>query len=130
MTTAHKIGTTPILAAAIVMASAASSSAETLIGRWCDHLIPNNVSYNAVITILLGKNGTIRAEEQFSDGSLLNRELREEDDGVFAVIDSEDHDVFRIVPSTGHLQLLDSEGLIRTASRLAGDFKPADCNKR
>jgi hypothetical protein len=46
---------------------------------------------------------------------------------TFAVVDSPSGDVYRIVANTGELQLLDSDGLIRTATKLENEPQPDEC---
>jgi len=117
-----------IIAAAIVVVWSASATAqETVLGRWCDQLVPNIPTMRAEITIKVLEGGEAVADLRFFDGSDLRRRLIEQSGGIFRVADSTFGDRYRVVPGNGELQLIDNDGLIRTARRLENVPQPGDC---
>ena len=101
--------------------------AETTIGRWCDRMVPTMPTYNRIITIRLNATGAAEAHSLFGDGSEMTQGLHEVSGNVFAVLDSPSNDRSRIVPSSGELQLIDNDGLIRVARRLGNTRTPGEC---
>lgn len=94
-----------------------------VIGRWCDRAI----AYTSIITIAAGDDGSMSARLEFSDGSAGDRVLDEQSGGVFAVRDSGSGDRYRLVTSTGNLQLIDNDGIIREATRLENAPAEGEC---
>ena len=118
-----------ILVAAFVLIFATDlARSETTIGRWCDRMIPNLPEYNRTITIVIADDGKVLLTSNFKDGSSSVNELREGLDGVYEVIGSSSGDKYRFVASTGDLQLLDDDGLIRVASRLENAPQSNGCS--
>lgn len=72
-------------------------------------------------------SGGIALRSNFNDGSSSLHVLRELRGNVYAKIGSRTGDKYRIVPSTGDLQLLDNDGLIRVASRLENFPQANEC---
>lgn len=103
------------------------ATAETVLGRWCDHMIPDSDSMNRLIVIRVGGEGGTIVHSEFFDGSVADQPLMEETGNIFAVQDSPSQDRYRVVPSTGDLQLLDADGLIRTARRMENSGPISEC---
>ena len=118
-----------IMATVFVLALAADAAAgETTIGRWCDRMIPNLSNYNRTMAIAIADNGTVVLKSNFKDGSSNMNELREVAGSIYEKIGSGPGDKYRIVPSTGDLQLLDRDGLIRVATRLENTPQSNECS--
>ena len=98
------------------------------IGRWCDRMIPNQPKYNRTMAIVITNDGKTMLKSKFSDGSSSTNELREAAGNIYEKIGSGSGDKYRIVPSTGALQLLDEDGLIRVASRLENTPQRNECS--
>lgn len=118
-------------AAALALSTAMSSpdarAQETTLGRWCDKAIPSMPSIWSTITITVQADGSVAATVNYRDGSVGDRVLTETGGGVMMVEGSGSGDRYRIVPSTGDLQLLDNDGLIRTAQRLENTPQAGEC---
>ena len=91
-------------------------------------MIPNLPEYNRTITIVIADDGKILLTSNFKDGSSSVNELREALGGIYEVIGSSSGDKYRFVASTGDLQLLDDDGLIRVASRLKNAPQSNECS--
>lgn len=104
-----------------------AASAETVLGRWCDRMLPNQPKYNGIITILVTDGGSVQAFVKYGDGSSRKGTLREDGGNIYSKLGSATGDRYRIVPSTGNLQLIDNDGLIRTATRLENKAQPGEC---
>ena len=104
----------------------AVSETVTVIGRWCDRMLPGSPRFNGVMSIAIGSDGLPHLRIEYSDGSL-DRPLLEVAGGVYFVHNSQAGDHYRIVSNTGNLQLLDSDGLIREAARLENTPQPGEC---
>ncbi len=104
--------------------SAGCSAGATTVGRWCDEWFPGFISE---ITIQSFSDGRIEALLEFSDGSTEVRNLIESANLVYLVEDSEHGDRYRILPTTGELEVYDNEGLISTARPLSADPTAGDC---
>lgn len=102
-------------------------ASEHVIGRWCDPMIPLDPTYNREITIVI-VDGVAHERSRFGDGSRLDNRLEEKGRDFFRVHDSPFGDAYRI-ESTGNLQLLDDEGVIRIAERLENKPHAGDCLK-
>lgn len=101
---------------------------EIILGRWCDEMIPNMPELNTILTIVYKTEGKVTLNAEYGDGSSGVYDLRETNRrGEFEKIGSSHGDKYRIVSSTGALQLLDNEGLIRTAKRLENTPKGGEC---
>ena len=100
---------------------------ETVIGRWCDRMLPGSPRWNGVMSIAIGSDGSPYLRIKYADGSELKRQLLEAAGSVYFAKDSEAGDHFRIVQSTGNLQLLDGDGLIREAARLENTPQSGKC---
>jgi hypothetical protein len=81
---------------------------------------------NNVITIYVDASGTTKARMDFNDGSSATQTLVDSG-SVFAVADSPAGDKYRVVSSTGDLQLIDNDGLIRVARRLENRPSSGEC---
>ena len=100
---------------------------ETLIGRWCDRMLPGTPRFNGIMSIVVADDGSLHLKLAYREGEPLIRELREAGGGVYHVVDSQAGDRYRIVQSTGNLQLLDGDGLIRVAARLENAPQDGEC---
>ncbi len=100
---------------------------ETTVGRWCDRMIPNMPKHNYILAIVIDDEGKVVLKRQFRNGSSSTRELREVAGNIYEMPGVRYGDKFRIVPSTGYLQLLDNDGLIRIASRLENTPQRGEC---
>ena len=119
-----------LLSVAFLIVSATSAAAgETTIGRWCDRMIPGTPTYNRIMAIVIADNGKVVLQSQFRDGSSsTTRELREAAGSIYEKIGSTSGDKYRIIPSTGNLQLLDEDGLVRVAARLENTPSSRECS--
>jgi hypothetical protein len=114
-----------VMAAAGVTLSGASD--DVVIGRWCDRMVPGMPRMNAVLEIKISELEGVIIDSSFQDGSSLRRVLEERGNEIYADPDSASGDRYRIVSSTGDLQLLDDDGLIRTARRLENVPRAGEC---
>lgn len=103
---------------------AQSAASEITIGRWCDTLFPGMVG---ILELNIGDGGAIFLSRAFSDGSGSTNQMEELGNDVYAEPDSAWGEKYRIVPSTGELQLIDDDGLIRTARRLENQSYDGEC---
>ena len=90
-------------------------------------MIPNLPEYNTVMVIVITGDGKVVLKSKFSDGSSSITELREIMGNIYEQIGSDHGDKYRIVPSSGDLQLLDDDGLIRVARRLENTPQSKEC---
>ena len=119
-----------IFAAVLVWAFATEvAGSEITIGRWCDRMIPNVPKYDSILAIVITSNGEVVLKENYGDGSSGTYELRESGGNIYEKVGSNFGDMYRIVPSTGNLQLLDEEGLIRVARRLENTPQSGECSR-
>ena len=100
---------------------------ELVIGRWCDRPLPSMPSSNNIITIRIDENGGIELLRHFlnSGSETMKKTLTEIDSNVYR--DDNANERYRIVSSTGNLQLLDDDGLIRSATRLENFPVEGEC---
>ena len=118
-----------IIAVVLVWAFAAEvAGGEITIGRWCDRMIPNIPKYDAILAIFITSDGKVILKAEYGDGSSGMYELRERSGNIYEKIGSSG-DKYRIVPSTGNLQLLDDDGLIRVATRLENTPQSNECSR-
>ena len=114
--------------AVLVLALATDAVAsETTIGRWCDQMIPNNPQYNRTMAIVVTNDEKVVLQSAFNDGSSSVNELREASSGIYSKVGSSSGDKYRVVPSSGDLQLLDDDGLVRVARRLENTPQRNEC---
>jgi hypothetical protein len=111
----------------LVILAHAPAYGETLVGRWCDAMIPGMPKFNRLIVININDTGVVEVNSKFEDGSSNTSKLKEISGGIFKQIGSKTGDKYRVVPGSGELQLLDNDGLIRTARRLEAKAKARDC---
>ncbi len=97
------------LAAAFVLLSASTASADELIGRWCDSAWP---SANQ-ITITRADDGSLRVNNDFGNGSTVAYPLRVRNGTYYAV--GEGFGAHYRIGQDGELRLFDNEGFIRSA---------------
>lgn len=117
------------LAVAFVLAAATSAAAaDTIIGRWCNRSISGNPRSNQVLAIVATDAGKVVLISQFGDGSSGTDELRETAGGIYELVGSRSGDKYRIIPSTGNLQLLDADGFIGVATRLENTPRSRECS--
>ena len=119
-----------IIAVVLVWAFAAEvAGGEITIGRWCDRMIPNIPKYDSILAIFITSDGKVILKAEYGDGSSGMYELRERSGNIYEKIGSSLGDKYRIVPSTGNLQLLDDDGLIRVATRLENTPQSNECSR-
>ena len=118
-----------VAVAVVLLALLAMSPAygQTLVGRWCDRMVPNLPNLNSIITIVINAQNEPEAHTKFYDSSTAIKKLREVSGNIFSVLDSSSGDKYRISGSTGELQLIDNDGLIRVASRLGNAPQAGEC---
>ena len=120
--------TAMILAAGFLLALITDAEgSDSTIGRWCDRMIPNLSKYNQTMAIVIANDGKVILKSNFNDGSSSINELREAAGSIYEKIGSRSGDKYRIDPSTGNLQLLDEDGLIRVATRLENTPQRNEC---
>ena len=90
-------------------------------------MIPSNPQYNRTMTIVITNDGKVVLQSAFNDGSSSVNELRETPSGIYEKIGSSWGDKYRVVPSSGDLQLLDDDGLVRVARRLENTPQRNEC---
>lgn len=112
---------------ATLMLASQGAQADMTLGRWCDRMVPNSPEFNTVMSIVLKDNGALVLVETMHGEKARTAKLRETNGRVYEEIGSDSGDKFRIIPSTGNLQLLDDDGLIRVARRLENQPKPGEC---
>ena len=128
------MGETPFASRAAVMVwaitllgVAGGAQADMTIGRWCDRILPGTPKYNHIMTLSVRDDGSIALASEYGDGSAGTQELRETGDRLYAAVDNELGEKYRIVPATGNLQMLDADGLIRVAYRLENSPQNGEC---
>lgn len=111
------------------MSSVASqaTASEIVVGRWCDRMLPNMPDFNRIIEIVINEDDEVIMRNDFADGSSGQDKLEEVSGSRYVKIDSPSGDNYRIVSSSGDLQLLDEDGLIRTATRLENKASSGEC---
>lgn len=107
---------------------AQEEAAELVLGRWCDRMVPNNPDYWVVLEIVSEGDRVFRRMIE-PGGNVSEAALTEQGGNVFARSDSPTGDSYRIVPNDGALQLIDNDGLIRTARRLENQPTPGECSR-
>ncbi|WP_294924186.1 hypothetical protein [uncultured Paracoccus sp.] len=108
------------------LASSIGMASEVTIGRWCDAFAPS-VNITQTIEFVTSSNKSLTIRRSFSDGSGSETVLEELGNETYAEADASFGEKYRIVPSTGDLQLLDDDGLIRTAKRLENAPQEGEC---
>lgn len=108
------------------LAPSIGAASEVTIGRWCDAFAPA-ANIAQTIEFVTSKNGSLIVRRSFSDGSGGESVLKELGNETYAEEDASFGEKYRIVPSTGDLQLLDDDGLIRTARRLENAPQEGEC---
>lgn len=103
-----------------------SLASEVTIGRWCDVLIPGG-TLTQLIEFIITTDGSITFRRTFSDGSGGTSDLEELGNETYAEVDASFGEKYRIVAASGDLQLLDDDGLIRTARRLENSPRAGEC---
>jgi hypothetical protein len=120
------VGLPRFLIISACFAFASLARAETTIGRWCDRAVPSAPTYNRIIAIVATDDGQVELRATFADGSS-NTERLEEVGEIYEKTNSASGDRYRIVGTTGNLQLIDNDGLIRTATRLENVPTAGEC---
>jgi hypothetical protein len=112
------------LVAVLLLLCGNSSVAATRLGRWCDNAAP---SWAIILTLEVVDGGvTLIVKPVSPKGSEFRREVTERGN-IFYKTDSPSGDRYRIVPGSGDLQLIDNDGLIRTAKRLRNEPQSGEC---
>ena len=93
----------------------ADAGAETTIGRWCDRMVPSTAQFNRTMSIVVQDDSSVVLEWYARDGSSSVDELQEMGGGVYEIVRSNYGERYRIVPSSGDLQMLDDEGCLTSA---------------
>lgn len=119
-----------LLGLTMAVSAVTCHAAETTVGRWCDRLLPNMPDMDSEITISITAAGQPEVVSRFGDGSSLRQPLVEQGGSTYLVKDSASGDRFRIIASTGELQILDKDGLISVARRLENKPRVGDCVSR
>jgi hypothetical protein len=114
----HRVLMVAVLCSGITVSAMAS---EITIGRWCDRPLPSMLSLDRVLSIQVKEDGTAVAHSRFGDGSEFDQPLAEVSGDVYQVENSRSGDLYRVVPSTGDLQIIDDDGLIGVARRLENE---------
>ena len=122
----YKIGVVFVVVAIVCMSQ--SAYGETTIGRWCDRMVPNMPKFNRIMSIVVKNDGRVFLRSFFKDGSSSVRELQEIGGSIYKIINSPTGDKYRIIPSTGNIQVLDNDGLIGIATRLENAPKYGECS--
>lgn len=94
---------------------------QTVIGRWCDRMVPAMPKYNQTMTIRTNNDGDLELYSTFGDGSKTTAMLVEKPSGTFLKKGSTHGDKYRIAQNNGDLRLFDNDGFIRSASRLGNN---------
>jgi len=92
-------------------------------------MVPTIPKFNAIITIRINDAGTTEVHSVYGDGSELTQPLDEISADTFRVQNSRHEDTFRIVQSSGDIQILDEDGFIRSASRLTNVPTSGECSR-
>ncbi len=103
------------------------ANAETAVGRWCDRAVPSMPQFNRVMTIVLTQDGHVELRSEFIDGSSSVLELQELSGNMYALANSQSGERYRTISDDGSLQLLDADGLVRTALRLEDSPQTGEC---
>ena len=115
------------LAMLAAMVFAQTAAAETSLGLWCDHRAPSMPQYNGIIELVSTDAGVLQARFRFADGSEVTQQVRKKSKTTYEVINSTWREQYRVVPRTGDLELIDQDGIIRTAKRLRSSRETASC---
>ncbi|QIB65345.1 hypothetical protein [Kineobactrum salinum] len=103
------------------------ANAETTVGRWCDRTVSSMPQFNRVMTIVLTQDAHVELSSEFNDGSSSVLELQELPGNMYALANSQSGERYRIISADGSLQLLDADGLVRTATRLENSPQTGEC---
>lgn len=114
------------IAFSLALTPSFSIASEVNIGRWCDAFSPS-VGITQTIEFVISSNRTFFIRRSFSDGSDDEAVLEELGNDTYAEENTSFGEKYRIVPATGDLQLLDNDGLIRTARRLENAYQEDEC---
>lgn len=117
-----------LVLASIFVVLVAPAHSETIVGRWCDKMIPTMPQFNNTMTIVLNDMRDTVLKRNFADGSSKIDTLHELPNGIYEKSNSAQGDKYKIKPNNGDLQLLDNDGLIRIAKRLENTQKSGECN--
>lgn len=112
----------------VLLLTVGSAYAETTIGRWCSKTIPNMPKYNQIMEIVALDDGNVVLRSSFGDGSTKTDKLEESAGNLYKKAGSGSGDKYRIVASSGNLQLLDNDGLVRTAKKLENSPQKGECS--
>ena len=82
--------------------------------------------YNSVLRIVVAGDGYAEIRIRYADGSRTVMKLKKEGGNIYAAIGSSTGDKYRIEPD-GSLHLLDNDGLVRVATRLADTPERGEC---
>lgn len=102
------------------------AASKNLIGRWCDKMAPKLPKLWIILEFEKQGDATIKRIID-RDGETFESELLAVGEKDFQVPESSSGDRYQIVPSDGSLQILDNEGLIRTARKLELTSSPNAC---
>ena len=114
------------MALCLALVPSTGVASETMIGRWCD-VVLRSANITQTIEFVIVADGALLMRRAFSDGSSDEVPLEELGGEVYAEVDADFGERYRIVGSSGELQLLDDDGLIRTARRLENTPRAGDC---
>ena len=104
------------------------SFADSVVGRWCDKPLAGVPALNGVMEIVVIDDDRVELRVSYGDGSSKVTKLTQESATVYAEIDNQFGQKYKIVSSDGNLQLLDQDGLIRVTVRLENTKQEGECS--
>ena len=116
----------PLLLVAFLCIFTNPAYAETTIGRWCDITVPGNTDYNSIKEIVSKDDGTFELRIRYGDGSESANILFRKSRWHYDTMNTHGEE-YRIIQSTGELELLDADGPFRTASPLGTTPVVGEC---
>jgi len=113
----------------LLISTTSSIAAGSLIGRWCDWPIPNMDNLDNLMTITTDDKGEVYLERFYKSGRESKVLLRRISNTKFNTVGSATGNNYRIQKGSGHLQIRDNEGLIRSARRLENSMVDGECRR-
>src|SRR4051794_16366388 len=93
-----------VLVAGVLSAGMGGTGAKELtLGRWCYRAPGSGATTIAIVAL---DDGSVSAQLRYGDGSTNQQALDEKGHGIYAVRESPSSDYYRLVLSTGNLQLV------------------------
>ncbi len=103
-----------------------TAHAETIVGRWCDIMVPGKAEYYAIKEIVITDDGNIELRSQYGDGSKGIERLVKQDSRHYLTLNRHG-EKYRIIPDSGNLELAGPDGPFRVATRLANTPQDGEC---